>query len=81
MKQKSVCVVWPNGIKKNVNDGDSWIEAANQCGITIPTGCLRGSCGACEIEVNGNIIRACISEIKSTLGDEIQVRFLSDDLW
>ena len=30
--------------------------------VEIPTGCLTGSCGACEIEVNGEIVRACITE-------------------
>ncbi len=81
MEQKQLKLIWPNGTIKKVNAGDSWMKAADQCGIKIPTGCLRGSCGACEIEVDGEIIRACISKISPTKGGVLEVHFLSDDIW
>ena len=43
-----------------VSEGDNWFSSAEKAGLEIPTGCLTGSCGACEIDVNGETVRACI---------------------
>jgi aerobic-type carbon monoxide dehydrogenase small subunit (CoxS/CutS family) len=48
--------------------------------VSIPTGCLGGSCGACEIEVNGELVRACISSVPSS-NDLLQVELASDPYW
>ena len=55
---------WPDGRSSTAAAGCSWLEAA-QAGVSIPTGCLGGSCGACEIEVNGELVRACISSVQA----------------
>ena len=65
MKQSKIKIIWPNNITTIVNEGDDWFSAAEVAGIEIPTGCLTGSCGACEIDVNGETVRACISNIQS----------------
>ena len=54
---------WPDGRSSTAAAGCSWLEAAQAAGVSIPTGCLGGSCGACEIEVNGELVRACISSV------------------
>ena len=72
---------WPNGKSSNVTVGGDWLEEARKAGIYIPTGCLNGSCGACEIEVNGEVIRACINTIKDSKKSELEVKFFYDPFW
>ena len=62
-------------------EGDDWFVSAHKAGIDIPTGCLTGSCGACEIDVDGETIRPCITEIKSSKNSEINIEFTSDPFW
>ena len=81
MKNSKIKVVWPNNIETYVSEGDDWYYAAKKAGFEIPTGCLTGSCGACEIEVNGKTIRACISNIKSTKKSPLKVSLTTDPFW
>ncbi len=76
---KKVKINWPNNTSSNCSAGIEWLKAACDANIEIPTGCLGGSCGACEIEVNGNVVRACIDRVPNQ--DEIKVEFLSDPYW
>ena len=62
-------------------EGDDWFVNADKAGIDIPTGCLTGSCGACEIDVDGETIRPCITEIKYNEKSEINIEFTSDPYW
>ena len=62
---EKVKINWPNKKSSNCSPGIEWLKAAYDANIDIPTGCLVGSCGACEIEVNGETIRPCISNIKN----------------
>ena len=62
---KNIKVIWPNNKETFVSDGDDWFSSAAKAGLEIPTGCLTGSCGACEIDVNGKTVRACVSETVS----------------
>ncbi len=81
MKVNTVKIKWPNGYISLVEVGNEWLEEAKKAGISIPTGCLNGSCGACEIEVNGEVIRACISTIKSSFSNDLNVNFFYDPYW
>ena len=72
---------WPNGNSSNVTVGGDWLKEAKKAGIYIPTGCLNGSCGACEIEVNGEVIRACVNTIKDSRKSELEVKFFYDPFW
>ena len=58
-------ITWPNNIETYAEEGDDWFSVAEKAGFEIPTGCLMGSCGACEIDVNGETVRCCISGIKN----------------
>ena len=71
---------WPDGRSSTAAAGCSWLEAAQAAGVSIPTGCLGGSCGACEIEVNGELVRACISSVPSS-NATLKVEFASDPHW
>ena len=59
MKENQIKITWPNGETSLISNGEDWLDVANKAGVLIPTGCLKGTCGACEIEVNGKVLRAC----------------------
>ena len=82
MKRKNIKVLWPNNIETFVSEGDDWFSSAEKAGLEIPTGCLTGSCGACEIDVNGETIRACISSgIKNSKKCSLKVSLTTDPFW
>ena len=76
-----ITVVWPNGQQTLVTPGTPWLQAAQQAGCLIPTGCLGGSCGACEIEVNGQLVRACIAAVPACRSAQLDVEWASDPYW
>ena len=76
---KKVTINWPNEKPSKCNPGVEWLKAAYDANIEIPTGCLVGSCGACEIEVNGEVIRACIETVPDK--KELNVDFFCDPYW
>jgi aerobic-type carbon monoxide dehydrogenase small subunit (CoxS/CutS family) len=61
--------------------GQDWLKAARLAAATIPTACLGGSCGACEIEVNGRLVRACIATVPSSASGGLKVSLASDPFW
>lgn len=77
----SIPVSWPNGHTTQERIGQDWLVAASGAGINIPTGCLGGSCGACEIEVNGKVLRACISTVPPSKVGQLTVEFATDPHW
>ena len=77
---KNIKVIWPNNIETFVSEGDDWFSSAEKADFEIPTGCLTGSCGACEIDVNGETVRACISDIKNKKC-ALQVSLTTDPFW
>ena len=81
MKKTLIKINWPNNISTEANEGDDWFINAKKANINIPKGCLSGSCGACEIDVNGNTIRPCISNIKSSTQKLLNIEFTSDPYW
>ena len=60
---KKAKITWPNKESSHCYPGVEWLKAAYDANIEIPTGCMGGSCGACEIEVNGEVVRACIANV------------------
>ena len=77
----SIAVLWANGHTTQETVGSDWLQAAANAGVTIPTGCLGGSCGACEIEVNGKVVRACISTVPPSKSGQLSVEFATDPHW
>ena len=71
---------WPNKTFTEAYEGDDWFVNAKGANISIPTGCLSGSCGACEIDVNGKTIRPCIWSIELS-GKQLNIEFTSDPYW
>ena len=81
MKDSIIKITWPNNIETYACEGDDWFLIAAKAGLEIPTGCLTGSCGACEIDVNGETVRACISNIKKAKEFSLKVSFTTDPFW
>ena len=81
MKNSKIKIIWTNKIETYVSEGEDWFSTAEKAGFEIPTGCLTGSCGACEIDVNGETVRACISYIKSKKKSTLKVSLTTDPFW
>ena len=81
MKEANIKIIWPNNKETFVSEGDDWFSSAEKAGFKIPTGCLTGSCGACEIDVNGETVRACIRNIKSNKNCILKVCLTTDPFW
>jgi ferredoxin len=80
-RPRSIPIEWPDGRRGEVEPGGDWLACARRAGVTIPTGCLSGSCGACEIEVNGRTVRACIATVPCPRSGALTVRLASDPFW
>ena len=81
MKKTKIKIKWPNNNESYASEGDNWFSTAEKAGLEIPSGCLIGSCGACEIDVNGETVRACISDIKSNKKSLLKVSLTTDPFW
>ena len=81
MKHSKIKIRWPNNNETYASEGDDWFSTAEKAGLEIPAGCLTGSCGACEIDVNGETIRACISDIRSGKECLLNVSLTADPFW
>ena len=81
MKKTNLQILWPNDEISYACKGDDWFLIAKEAGLEIPTGCLSGSCGACEIDVNGVTVRPCISNIDSKSECPLKVSFTTDPFW
>ena len=42
---------------------------------------MGGSCGACEIDVDGNTVRACISTVPASASGPLKVELATDPYW
>ena len=80
MKKTPIKINWPNNLSTKANEGDDWFINAKKANINIPTGCLSGSCGACEIDVNGKTIRPCITSIELS-NQKLNIELTSDPYW
>ena len=81
MKKSFIKISWPNNIESYASEGDDWFSTAKKVGLEIPTGCLTGSCGACEIDVNGETVRACTTYVKSENKRKLNVSITTDPFW
>jgi ferredoxin len=71
----------PDDIIVEAEAGEPMLQVAERAGISIPTGCLMGSCHACEVELDdGSTICACISAIPLSK-KEVTINLYDDPLW
>ena len=75
-----VCFL-PDNIIVDAEPGEAMLQVAERAGVFIATGCLMGSCHACEVELSdGEAVCACISSIP---GDklELTINVYDDPTW
>ncbi|NRB08086.1 MAG: 2Fe-2S iron-sulfur cluster binding domain-containing protein [Richelia sp.] len=71
----------PDDVTIHAEVGERLLDVAERAGVSIPIGCLMGSCHACTVELeDGDVIRACISAVP--LGkQELTIKLFSDPTW
>ncbi len=71
----------PNDVVVTAIAGEPLLTVAERAGITIPTGCLMGSCHACEVELDdGEALCSCISAVPAGRS-QITIHLYSDPTW
>lgn len=71
----------PDDLTVEAEVGEPLLDVADRAGVTIPTGCLMGTCHACEVEIEeGNTIRACITAIPPGK-EELTINLYFDPTW
>ena len=81
MKKKKLKIYWPNKSVSIAEEGENWFLKAQKANIEIPTGCMMGNCGACEIDVNGETIRPCLKNIEYKNNTYLHIEFSVDPFW
>ncbi|MGF1457908.1 MAG: 2Fe-2S iron-sulfur cluster-binding protein [Leptolyngbyaceae cyanobacterium] len=72
----------PDDVTVNAEVGEPLLQVAERAGVTIPTGCLMGSCHACEVEIDSQAdpICACISAVPAGKS-ELTINLYVDPTW
>ena len=71
----------PDNVTIAAEAGEPLLQVAERAGVLIPTGCLMGSCHACEVEVNGEeSICSCISAVP-TGHTHLTINLYADPTW
>ncbi len=71
----------PDNIVIEAEPGEPMLQVAQKAGVFIPTGCLMGSCHACEVELDDeNPVCACISSIPGDQA-ELTITLYDDPTW
>jgi ferredoxin len=71
----------PDNITVEAQAGEPLLDVAERGGIFIPTGCLMGTCHACEVELDDGInICACITAVPRGK-EELTIHLYSDPTW
>lgn len=71
----------PNDVTIEAQVGEPLLQVADRAGLKIPTGCLMGSCHACEVEVEGGeAICACINSVPANC-QTFTINLFVDPTW
>ena len=71
----------PDDVTIDAEAGEPMLEVAERAGVCIPTGCLMGSCHACEVELDdGEAVCACISCIPRDK-TKLTINIYEDPTW
>ncbi len=71
----------PDDVTVDAVPGEPLLAVANRADICIPTGCLMGSCHACEVEIQeiGEAC-ACITSVPAGYAD-LTINLYTDPTW
>jgi ferredoxin len=71
----------PDDVFIEAEPGESLLEVARRAGVYISTGCLMGSCHACEVELDdGTALCSCITAVPDRL-ENLTVIVYADPVW
>ena len=71
----------PDDVTIEGEPGEPLLQVAQRAGVFIPTGCLMGSCHACEVELEGGTpICACITAIPAGT-KHLTIHLYCDPVW
>lgn len=70
----------PDDVTVEAEVGEPLLNVAQRAGVVIPTGCLMGTCHACEVEVGGDTVRACITSVPPGQA-QVTVNIFFDPTW
>lgn len=71
----------PDDVTVEAEVGEPVLTVAERAGVLIPTGCLMGSCHACEVEWgDGTPFCACIASIPPS-SEPLTIHLYSDPFW
>jgi ferredoxin len=71
----------PDDVTVEAEVGEPLLDVAERAGVIIPTGCLMGSCHACEVEIEGgNTICACITAVPPG-SKQLTINLYADPTW
>lgn len=69
----------PDDVMIDAEVGEPLLQVANRAGLSIPTGCLMGSCHACEVELGDDTVCACISSVPAC--QSVTINLFVDPTW
>jgi len=71
----------PDDVYTTAQVGEPLLTVAERAGVFIPTGCLMGSCHACEVELeDGTPLCACISSVPIGV-KTLAIHLYADPTW
>ena len=72
----------PDNVSVDADPGEPLLKVAARAGIYISTGCLMGSCHACEVDVAGSEepVLACLTAVPQDT-DHLDINLLVDPTW
>ena len=71
----------PDDVMVAAEVGEPLLKVAERAGVSIPTGCLMGSCHACEVELeDGETICSCISSVPPGR-ESLTINLFFDPTW
>ena len=81
MGTMGVCVRFlPDNVTVEAEVGDPLLSVAQRAGVFISTGCLMGSCHACEVDVEGgDTVCACITAVPDV--SNLTIDLFVDPTW
>jgi ferredoxin len=71
----------PDNVSINAEVGEPLLDVAERAGVSIPIGCLMGTCHACTVELDdGEVVRACLTAVPPGK-DKLTVHLFTDPSW
>jgi ferredoxin len=71
----------PDDVTVEAQVGEGLLNVAERAGVSIPTGCLMGSCHACEVDIAELGDRCCCISSVPPGHSQLTINLFSDPTW